>query len=216
MESSMIRFPIPVLAALACCATSSPIAPDGFSAEVPREFRYKNTIDVGDVQELQMLISMSKFMNLAAAGEKAITLRIDSFGGGIFLGNRWVKALEDVKKRNGIVVTCIVDGAAYSMGAVILESPLCDVRLATTRSTILFHNGSSGAKGTAEDLREAAAFLDAINVAMALTCSERIGMTLADYKAKIAHADWMMAAPEAESAGVIDGIAHPSEIAPPA
>ncbi len=212
----MIRFPIPFFAvSLLCCATPSTLAPADLSASVPR-FRYGNTIDVGDVQELPMMLAGVKFFELAAAGEKAITLRIDSFGGSIFLGSRWIKALEDVKKRNGIAVTCIVDGAAYSMGAVILESSLCDVRLATTRSTILFHNGSSGAKGTAEDLKEAAAFLEAVNVAMALTCSQRIGMTLEAYRARIAHTDWMMATPEATAAGVIDGVVSPSEIAPPA
>ncbi len=185
------------------------------SASSVAGYRYSNVVDVGDVDEGPMILAYQRIADLADSGATEITLRIDSFGGSIFLGNTWIKAVEDLKKQHNIRVTCIVDGAAYSMGAVILESPVCDTRLMTKRSTILFHNGSSGAKGTAEDLRQAAAFLDALNVSMGLVVADRLGMALDAYQAKIAHADWMMAGPEAIRANVVDGYANPAEIAPP-
>ncbi len=214
----MFRFPILVLC-LACCAPAHPqrVEPT-FNAERFRAqvYTYRNTVDVGDVDDLPMLMALERARDLAKKGEKEITLRIDSFGGGIFLGNRWIREMEDLKKAHGLQVACIVDGAAYSMGAVILESPLCDQRLATKRSTILFHNGSAGGRGTAEDLKEAAAFLEALNVSMALVIADRLEVSLEEYRARVAHADWMMAVPEALASNVIDGFASPSDIEPPA
>lgn len=207
----MYRFQILAIAALLSCASSRPPY-----RQVEASARYGNTVDVGDVEEETMATAFLRFSQLAAQGKKEITLRIDSFGGSIFLGNRWAKSVEDVKKAQGIRVTCIVDGAAYSMAAVILESPVCDLRLATARSTILFHNGSGGVRGTAEDMKRAAAFLEALNFAMGLAVATRIGMPFAEYLAKVAHTDWTMAVPEALAANVIDGIASPEEIDPPA
>ncbi len=209
----MIRFPILAAVLFFGCIVPAKIASPQVRAE--RAYIWQNTIDVGNVEEDYMLDAALRFIAIAAAGEKEITLRIDSFGGSIFLGNRWIKNLEDIKKRNGIRVVCIVDGAAYSMGAVILESPLCDLRLATNRSTILFHNGSSGARGTAEDLKQAVNFLEALNLSMALSVSSRLLITIEEYKSRIAHADWVMAVPEAVQSNVIDGVANPDDIAPP-
>lgn len=201
---------------LASCASSTSAHAPTRAYRVTETPRYPNTIDVGDVEDEPMAIAFNRFAQLARAGAKRITLRIDSFGGSIFLGNRWGKAVEDMKKANGIRVTCIVDGAAYSMAAVILESSLCDLRLATERSTILFHNSSGGAQGNAEDLKQAAEFMQALDAAMALAIATRIGMPLEAYRAKIAHTDWTMAVPEALRLNVIDGVVSPADIDPPA
>ncbi len=210
----MIRFPILFLA-LACCATSKPHDDlDTYHASVG-SYAYNNTIDIGDVMPEPLAEAYMRFRQMAAAGVKNVTLRIDSPGGSIFAGNRFIKAMEDVKKTNGITVMCVVDGMAYSMGAVILESPLCDRRLATVRSTILFHNGSTGASGTAEDLKQATEFLEALNQSLALQISARLGMTLEAYRARIAHTNWVMACPEALLSNVIDATVSSTDIAPP-
>lgn len=224
----MIRFPI-LAALLTCCCATIPQVPDSattlevtYSEPAARPvalasgpFRFSNTVDVGNVDDMPLAVALMQFTRLAEGGAREITLRIDSFGGSVALGHRWGKEMEDLKKRHGIKVTCIVDGAAYSMGAVILESPLCDQRLATKRSTILFHNGSVGVRGTAADLEQAALYLVALNQAMALVVCDRIGMPLAEYQARIAHADWIMAVTEALALNVIDGVVSPAEIAPP-
>ncbi len=213
----MTRFPILALAFLCCSAAPRATEIARYDARGPTAgYVYGNTVDVGTVDELSMADTYIQFSELAFKGAKEVTLRIDSFGGSIFLGNRVIRELEDLKKRHGMTVTCIVDGSAYSMGAVILQSPLCDRRLATARSTILFHNGSSGVRGTAEDLREAATFLEALNESMALVVSARLGISLEEYRSRIAHADWIMAVPQALGFNVIDGVVSPSDIAPPA
>lgn len=203
------------IALLSCVPSRDAFRLPDLRAQAGASYKYGNTVDVGEVDRETMIPAARRFKELAEGGAKNITLRIDSFGGSIFLGARWIKYTEDIKRRNGVRVTCIVDGAAYSMGAVILQSSLCDERLATSRSTVLFHNGSTGAEGTAEDLRQSAEFLEALNLAMALVVSERIGMDLGAYQARIAHGDWMMAVPEASRMNVIDGVVSSSLIAPP-
>lgn len=212
----MIRFPILAAALfLSCsCATTSD-AVDVPLLEARARFAHENTVDLEEISENGLAVASGQIARHVVLGRKNITLRIDSPGGSIFAGQRWVRDMEDLKKANDLRFTCVVDGSAYSMGAVILESALCDVRLATTRSTILFHNGSGGSRGTAEELRQLSRFLDAVNDAMALTVSQRIGMDLADYKARIATSDWIMAADEALGLNVIDALVSPSDIAPP-
>jgi ATP-dependent protease ClpP protease subunit len=210
----LVRFQI-LTVALFSCTPASKVSPDKFRASAGN-YRYINTIDVGTVDQGPMSRAYQQFKDMSTAGTKVITLRIDSFGGSIFLGNKWIKAVEDLKKANGVHVTCIVDGAAYSMAAVILESPLCDIRMATRRSTILFHNGSGGAEGTVKDIQGTVALLAALNEAMALTIAERLGIHVNDYKNRIADHDWVLAAPEALEMNVIDAYANPSDIAPPA
>jgi ATP-dependent protease ClpP protease subunit len=124
--------------------------------------------------------------------------------------------MEDLKKSKGLTVTCVVDGTAYSMAAVILESPLCDKRLATRRSTILFHNGSVQASGTAQEIHATEVFLEALNEAMVLVVSERLGCTPAEYAERIALKDWIMSVHGAMDANVIDGVVNAADIAPPA
>jgi ATP-dependent protease ClpP protease subunit len=208
-----------LLSFFAGCATGvDPFSrtPYGPQAAASSAFQYGSTVDFGDVDEEPMALAFAQFRALVNGGSKRITLRIDSFGGSIFLGHKVGRAMEDLKKANGVHVVCVVDGAAYSMAAVILESPLCDLRLATPRSTILFHHGRAGVRGTAEDLREGAEFLEAMNLSMALSVVSRLGCPLAAYMDKIAHRDWVMAVPEALATNVIDGVVSPNDIAPPA
>ncbi len=206
----MIRLQIVAMLSVLCCAT----VPSHDWPQVSASFNYSNTVDLGPIQDEQLAMVLIEFQRVTKT-EREVTLRIDSPGGSIFAGQQWTREMEDIKKRRNVRVTCIVDGLAASMAAVILESPLCDLRLATTRSLILFHNGSSGARGTAEELRGTIALLDAINESMALVVSERLGISLNAYRAKIATADWVMAVNEALIVSAIDGLIDSREIAPP-
>ncbi len=201
---------------LGCAVPSYSIAPIEFRNDASQ--RYGNTVDVGEVTSDVMGPAYERIKSLVKSGQRRVTLRIDSPGGEIFLGMRWIREVEDLKKAHpGTQIACIVDGAAYSMAAVILESRVCDRRLATNRSTILFHNASVNAGGGgAHDLRGLAGALEAMNTALGLLISERLGIPLEEYQARVNGRDWMMATPEALHHCVIDGIVSPMEIAPPA
>lgn len=213
-----VRFPILVLALLSVCCAHRPVTFEDFRASAPRVgqgYRYGDTVDVGDVDAEPMAAAFLKFKGLADSGSHRITFRIDSPGGSIRLGLRWIRLVTDVKKAHGIHVDCIVDGAAYSMAAIILESPVCDGRFATPSSTILFHNGHGGGEGTAEEIEQAGRMLEAFNTAIASLVADRMGMPVAEYRRRIAGRDWVMATPEALVAHVIDSVVSSAEIAPP-
>lgn len=179
-------------------------------------YRYRNTIDLGDIQPIPLEAVGEKFEQLALAGEREVTLRFDSYGGSYVYGERWGRMMEDVKKLHGIKVTCIVDGEAASMAAVLLESPVCDRRLATNRSTILFHNCNVMPKATPEEAKIARTFFPAFDTGMAITVSERLGMKVDEYRKRIDGKDWILSIPEALQLNVIDGVVSPNDIAPPA
>lgn len=184
-------------------------------AALPHVYKYASTVELPNVEPEPMVASYHKFVEIADTGAKTITLRIDSSGGSVFLGLKWIQMVTDVKKSKGIHVDCIVDGSAYSMAAVILESPVCDTRLATPASTILFHNGSGGAEGTVTEIQHGADMLAALNVAMSFLIAPRMQLTPEEYRSRIAANAWVMAAPEALASHVIDGIASSEDIAPP-
>jgi ATP-dependent protease ClpP protease subunit len=179
-------------------------------------YRYGNTIEVGDVDPETMAAAYRALANSVDGGAKRVTFRINSMGGEIFLGLKWIQMVTDLKKLHHVQATCIVDGAAYSMAAVILESPVCDLRLATPSSTILFHNGKGTGEGTVEGLEQAAHMLEVMNQALAALVADRMHMSPAEYRAHIQGKDWVMATAEALLNHVIDGMAASAEIAPPA
>lgn len=211
----MHRFPMVLVSILlVCCASPTKHFTALASAPVytASAYRYAGTVDLGEVDAEHMTDALKGLLGVQG---KNATLRIDSPGGEIFLGLKWIQLVTDLKKRTGLHITCIVDGSAYSMAAVILESPVCDVRLATPSSTILFHNGKGSAQGTVEAIEQGAQLLEAMNGALACLVADRMQMTPAEYRERVRGRDWVMAVPEALANHVIDGIVPSSEIAPP-
>lgn len=200
----------PLLVALSC---ATPHAPQ-FTAQAA--FRYANTIDVGTIDEDTLGPVYTKLQTLAEHDAKNVTLRIDSMGGNIIVGMTWIRSVEDLKKLHpGLHVTCAVDGFAMSMAAVILESSVCDARLATIRSVLLFHNGSVQTQGTVVQIQGTATLLEALNEAMALQIANRLRIPYSVYRARIAASDWIMTTREALVNNAIDELVSPSEIGPP-
>ncbi len=176
---------------------------------------FRNTVEINDVHDEEMISALTQFVGLVKSGEKEVTFRIDSFGGSIFLGMKFIQIIEDIKRLEGVHTVCVVDSKAMSMGIVILESGVCDMRLMTKRSVLLAHNASSRVEGTAEQMRQEASFLDALNTSLAEMVAGRAGLPTEFYKGKVAHGDWVMAWEEALSAGLIDGTVSPFDVAPP-
>lgn len=205
---------VAILMAVVCCAPTHHQSKPYFTASSGK-YKFENVVDLGDINEEQLAKTARGIQALADSGAGFVTMRINSPGGSIFGGLEFTRNMEDMKKRHGFRVACVVDGVAMSMAAVILESPLCDVRLATNRSLLLFHNGSTGARGNAGDLRQAGSFLDAVNSAMSLIVSHRLCLDVGVYRARLALGDWVLSVEDAIAVNAIDGIAAPDDIAPP-
>jgi len=168
-------------------------------------------IRVGDISHETVADIAQAAAKQIQAGEKELLFVIDSFGGSIFDGLDLIKFLELQKKRRGLTYTCVVDTSAMSMGFVFLQA-VCDKRLMTKRSILLAHNGSGAVRGTAEELEKAASFLRALSDAMAELCARRLKITPAEFKAKIAHGDWVFGWEEALQVGAVDGVVDHADL----
>lgn len=205
-----MRFLFVALLALTSCHPRPSAAPQDHyvaQARFPAEM-----IEIGDFDRALLGPVQAKFDELVGRGDRLILFRLNSYGGSVFAGQDLILHVEEAKKR-GVRIQCVVDHKAYSMGAVFVES-VCDERLATPRSTILFHNASTQAEGTANQLREDAEFLEALNAAMSLTVAQRIGMPVDEYRARIEKRAWTMGVEEALAAGVIDAVVQPLDLPP--
>lgn len=209
----MIRFQITILCALLLSCAPARRFPD-VRAQASA-YRYVNTVDVGEVDEENMVRAYRQVRALARGGAKTVTLRIDSPGGSVFLGLKWIQMVTDLKKTRGFRVNCVVDGGAYSMAAVILESPVCDARFATPGSTLLFHNAQGGGRGTAEEVRSALAMIEALNQALGALVADRMRIPYSLYRAHVDRGDWVLAVPDALLYGALDAQISSAEIAPP-
>lgn len=214
----MNRALLATLALVSCTTTNSlvnSLKRTGFRAQTVTAFRFGNTVELGEVDETETVAPLAALKLMSQKGNNTATLRIDSPGGSVFVGLRFIRQVTDIKKATGLRVVCVVDGAAYSMAAVILESDVCDVRFATHQSTVLFHNGhGSGPDGTAEQISSAALLLESLNGALAAVVAQRLGITPEDYRSRIAGKDWAMDALGALRAKAIDDIVPQSDIAP--
>jgi ATP-dependent Clp protease, protease subunit len=112
-----------------------------------------------------------------ASGEE-IEIRINSPGGSVFEGI----AIYNKIAANNEKVTTIVDGIAYSMGAIIAMAG--KTRKAMKNATVMIHNVSGGAYGNANDLRGALEMMEKLDDALVESLAQFTGLTSADVKSK--------------------------------
>lgn len=163
------------------------------------------TFDEGAVSAL-----IAKLKELHEEGHSEIWLRINTNGGsvaGMFTLSQAMEAL-------GQPVTCVADWHAYSAGAFILESPGCSKRLMTKRATLLFHEALTQGEGNVHDLARQTTMTKTITDALVDQTSERLGMTEADFQAKIENTEWVLDYKEALRYNVVDGIISPLKLPP--
>ncbi len=170
-------------------------------------------IEIQDVFEEDLAGAKLNFDARVRLGDRVVAFKINSFGGSIFDGLDFIAHVARAKQIYGIRTQCYVDGKAVSMGLVMLESSMCDERYAVPGAFFLGHNGSSSAKGTVEEIREAADLLAALNWGMSEIIGARLVFGPAGYRLKVAKHAWSFGAAEALAVGAIDAIVFS---APPA
>lgn len=179
-------------------------------------FKYNNVVDInGAIIRDTMGPAYALAATAMGAGQKEITVRINSIGGNVDEALLWIRMVEDAKKTYGARVTCIVDTQAQSAAAIILESPACDTRLATSRSFMMFHNAAIPGQYPLSEARDMLASLEATNEALGNLVSARLGIPYDSYRKIIRRHRWYMSPREALAAHAIDGLVSPGDIAPP-
>lgn len=210
----MRRLLILISLLLSCAQTSfAPLASYVPSAEAsrstPRSLLIKD-IDRESVPDYQR--QARRFFK----SDNPVYIQINSFGGSVYYGLELIQELETLKKLYPNTQTiCAVDARAMSMALVILESPACDVRLATSRSLLLAHRASTQLEGNANQIQEGLDYLRALDRAIGLIIALRINMPLDQYLAIVDRGDWTLTADQALHLGFLDGLIEPSAIPPP-
>ncbi len=177
----------------------------GLYSEVPP------MVEVVEFREQTIVPLIAKLKELDERGYSNIIVRINSYGGSIHWGMELIQAMEALKA----TTVCVVDWKAMSMGAYLLESGACDVRLMTKRSVILFHEPLvNGVDGNAHALKDVAEQLQALADGLIATASERMEMKEEEFEAKIHNKSWTMSYKEARAMNVVDGWVSPSQLPP--
>lgn len=143
-----------------------------------------------------------------------LTIRVNSYGGDANVANVIHNRLRELS-RDGMAITCIVDGVAMSGGSLIMCA--CDTVEVNPSSLIMIHNAWSYFWGgyNARQLQELAAQLTAWDEMQATIYERKTGLPRAEIEAMMAETTYMTGA-EAVSKGFADHLiddAEPLQIA---
>lgn len=148
-------------------------------------------------------------------GSTKITVYINSMGGYCFDG----VAMGDALLNCGVETVGVVLGTAQSMASYILEC--CQTRYANVGATLMFHQPTSRAEGTVEDIERDAAHFRALRERMFAQIASRSGGYWPNAEAvseDLARGKKIFTAEEAAVAGLIDQVItvdnHPSMFNP--
>jgi len=136
-----------------------------------------------------------------------VTILVASPGGDPLATAAAIARIEEIKQEKKLKVTCVAVEAS-SAALFFYESSICDVRLAKPYAFFLAHHASMGSiGGKSEDLKDAAAALDAINAGMDAVLAARMGLSPQQVAEWIGRSDRFLGAVEAVNLGLADRIA---------
>lgn len=193
-----------------CAAAGADIRPEAANSFVHSQYP-AGMIPITDIDAENLAPVSKKVDELVAAGEKTVMFRINSYGGEVDSGWDFIQHMEDVKRENGVKTICVADARAMSMGAVFFQS-ICDERLLTGRSILMFHGAGGQFAGKTDALQSDLSAMEATNEAIVNTCSARLKITPEEYSAHVAHQDWYLAPSEALRVGAADAVVTTTDL----
>lgn len=144
---------------------------------------------------------MAQLAEIKNSKETDVTIRINSPGGSVFEG----VAIYNMIASSDLNIETVIDGIAYSMGAIIALAGK-KVKMAKN-ATMLLHNVSGGVWGNANDFRGALEMIEKLDNSIAISISDKTGMSVDDVKAKyMDFRDHTLSANEALNAKLIDEV----------
>jgi ATP-dependent Clp endopeptidase proteolytic subunit ClpP len=145
--------------------------------------------------------------DLKALGDvRAITLRINSPGGGVFDGN----AIFNAMKRHPANVTVFVDGLAASIASVIAMAG--DRVVMPENAMMMIHDPFGLVVGTSEEMARMADTLDKLKAGLVAAYRGKTGLPDDEIAALMSDETWMTAA-EAVEKGFADEVEAPVQVA---
>jgi ATP-dependent Clp protease, protease subunit len=165
---------------------------------------------IGEIEDFGLYDFMVRcraiIRNRADGDTSPINVIIDSVGGDVYEMFGIIDYIESLEKNSKIKVNTICRGKAMSAAALILASGT-GKRLASKRSTIMIHEGSSMQAGKSSDLKAAHKYNSHLEEMANAILGEK---TAKDTKfwSEQSKTDLYLSAKDAQKLGVIDGIIH--------
>ena len=165
---------------------------------------------IGEIEDFGLYDFMVRcraiIKNREEGDDSPINVIIDSVGGDVYEMFGIIDYIESLQKNSNIIVNTICRGKAMSAAAMILA---CGTgkRLASKRSTIMIHEGSSMQAGKTSDVKAAQKY----NAHLEDMANSILGdKTTKDKKfwSEQTKTDLYLSAKDAQKLGVIDGIIH--------
>lgn len=146
----------------------------------------------------------SDLLEMASRSTAPIYLVIDSPGGSVLDGFKFVENMQAAYAVYGAPTTCIITGMAYSMAALI--ATFCHTTYISDIGSMMYHSASYGVQGSAEYVSEVVRFTDQFLKELDQKIAKQLGLTLEQYTFLKANSLWLSAG-EAVSHGWVDGYA---------
>jgi ATP-dependent protease ClpP protease subunit len=151
--------------------------------------------------------SLAKTLDqLNSAQGPEVTFRISSPGGEAIATFVFIELAKDIKAAKGLHVTCVGTVMVASAAAILLESPVCDVRIIEPATVVLFHAASGGTRGKAGEQEDDLKLLQALNYMAAAMVAPRIGMTPEEYLSWIGDRDRWLSSAQCLERGIVDEV----------
>jgi ATP-dependent Clp protease protease subunit len=177
--------------------------------------RLRDIYLIGDIEKDTARQAIERLRELASENQKPITLYINSAGGNVTDG----LALHDTIRHlvsQGVEVTIVVQGMAYSMGSVVLQAASPGQRLAFPHSWIMIHEPAKWAGW--QSTTAAAQHLDRLKQMQSQIyriLADRSGKPLRQIIRDTKRTDFYLDAFKAREYGLIDNVLGPVEAARP-
>ena len=171
--------------------------------------RLRDIYLIGDIEKDTARAVIERLRELANDSGKPITLYINSAGGNVTDGLAIHDAIRHLVSQ-GIQVTVIVQGMAYSMGSIVLQAASAGQRLAFPHSWIMIHEPAKWAGW--QSTSAAAQHLDRLKQMQAQIyriLADRSGKPLRQIIRDTKRTDFYLDADKAREYGLIDGILGP-------
>ena len=177
--------------------------------------RLRDIYLIGDIEKDTARATIERLRELANEGRGPITLYLNSAGGNVTDG----LAMHDTIRHlisQGLQITIVVQGMAYSMGSVVLQAASPGRRLAFPHSWIMIHEPAKWAGW--QSTTAAAQHLDRLKQMQSQIyriLSDRSGKPLRQIIRDTKRTDFYLDAARAREYGLIDEILGPADMASP-
>lgn len=176
--------------------------------------RLRDIYLIGDIEKDTARAAIERLRELANDSAKPITLYINSAGGNVTDG----LAIHDAVRHlvaQGLEITIVVQGMAYSMGSIVLQAASPRRRLSFPHSWIMIHEPAKWAGW--QSTTAAAQHLDRLKQMQGQIyriLADRSGKPLKQIIRDTKRNDFYLDAPRAREYGLIDGILGPAQALP--